>query len=604
MRVHESRLFAGPMHVVTVILSGLYIAAVGCFPPAIEKGSVLDSDSDGLDALDGAEEVLDSDTRDSLPELSENDGDLLDSLDTADTTDTSDVPDSDDDEVATVHCSVDIDCQAVGSPPCVVGRCIDGTCRTANVSVPCDDSDWCTVADECKNGVCVGRAFEPAETGNWAFRIAGAGDFTVIDHVVHPSGEATLVGSFQGELNVPGRSSLSSEGGFDGFLLRFHPSGAVVQALSWGGPNHETPIGVAVDGEDVLVAWGQRAFDFSGVASFRSVRVSRGHSVLNNSVPIHGRPHGFDAMPTGQVLVVALIEAEVQIPISNGGVTVLSPQAGADAYVAAFSNGVARWLQPISGLDVEAVHHVLSLEQNFAVLTLEPGAKIGNVEIVPASASSKQVWAVGLDSTTGAVGERAHLGDGWEYAFSSARFERSYAAFMTSSRHEAAMLLGLHVGPDPTSPECSRTVTLSSGDGIYSSVVPSETGAAVAMLVSGGSAVDLGAGVSLASGPHTLGLAVYNQACVPHRVTPLGFDLADAHPAAVHRAGAILGASSKVRAGRNGRVYLSGPLRSVTTPGPMFPGVVLVPEDEYEAFFASVGPKDLLGCGTSGLFKL
>lgn len=602
MRVHGERLDCGPRLGLKAVLAVLAVASVGCFPPALEQGTVQDTDGGDADSSFEPDEVGENDSDHDSEALSETDGatleDTSDSSDTSDTSDTADVGEVQADTSPT-PCTLDTECSAVASPPCVVGRCVDGACRAANVSVPCDDSNWCTVADQCQSGVCEGRPYAPGEANNWAVRVAGVGDFTVIDHVVHPSGEATLVGAFAGELAVPGRASLSSNGGFDGFLLRFHPSGAIVQAFAWGGPNHESPVGLAVDGEDVLVSWGERAFDFSGAPSFRSGRVSRGHTSLNSSVELYGRPHGLDVMANGQVLAVALVESEVQIPISNGGVTALSPQAGADGYVAAFSNGVARWLQPISGLDSEAVHHAIALEQDFAVMKLKPGAKIGNTVIVPASATQNQVWAVGFDTATGAVGARAHLGEGWDYAFSAARFERSYAAFTTSSLLEGASIVGLHVGADPVSPECRPTVTLASGDTVYSTVVPSETGAAMALLVSGGVGLDIGGGVALAAGPHTLGLAVYTEGCEAHRITPLGFDLGDAHPAAVHRAGAILGASPKLRAGRNGRVYISGPLRTVTTPGPMFPGTVLVPEGEFEAFFASIGPKDLLGCETA-----
>lgn len=197
----------------------LALSSARCFPdPPQQRSDTAPGDTSAADSATG------DDTR---------------GLDTITATDSTTAIDTSEDanvEVDVVTaCTTDEVCQALAEPPCVVGRCQDGTCRAVSVSVACDDGDPCTTDDRCGAGACKGRPFNEAEARNWFLAFGGDREDAAIATAAHRSGDALVVGGFHGVAAVGGTTIVADGEASDAFLLRVSPTGVVKRFKRFGG---------------------------------------------------------------------------------------------------------------------------------------------------------------------------------------------------------------------------------------------------------------------------------------------------------------------------------------------------------------------------------
>lgn len=91
----------------------------------------------------------------------------------------------------------------------------------------------------------------------------GGGNAVALD----ASGHAVVTGYFQGTMDVDpgtGTVTLTSEGGFDGFVVRYTPSGELISALRLGSEANDVGFGVAINasGNAVVTGYFQGMVDF------------------------------------------------------------------------------------------------------------------------------------------------------------------------------------------------------------------------------------------------------------------------------------------------------------------------------------------------------
>jgi hypothetical protein len=145
-----------------------------------------------------------------------------------------------------------------------VGVCVGGT-QTCEA----DGSAWGTCMGEvtpqagpenCADGsdiTCDGTA-APVCTGTPIQAFSFGGSTSEIGHTVavDSQGNAILVGSFNGMITLGIETFTSSDGGYDGFIVKLNPSGVALWAQSFGGPGYDAPISVVVDKDDSIVLTG------------------------------------------------------------------------------------------------------------------------------------------------------------------------------------------------------------------------------------------------------------------------------------------------------------------------------------------------------------
>ena len=141
------------------------------------------------------------------------------------------------------------------APPCVVGVCVEGACQPRTVSGPCDDGDACTTADACAATGCLGRPWTAAELVGWQVLFDGPGDDVVTGLAVHPSGQVTVVGAFEGTAALAGAARTARGDGTlpDAFVARLSATGALLWLEQLGGGGLDVAWDVTPVGEDAVV---------------------------------------------------------------------------------------------------------------------------------------------------------------------------------------------------------------------------------------------------------------------------------------------------------------------------------------------------------------
>lgn len=569
--------------------------AGGCFKPALEREVDGEDSSEVADTDDTAESPPDS-----VPDTVSDTVEPQDAADTNDTNDADtstplDTADSLEPDVAP-SCSVDGECVGLARPPCVVGRCVAQRCAAVDVSVPCDDGDVCTTADQCQAGVCVGRTFTAEEAKSWIVRLGGAGQVGVVDHVVHASGDLTVVGALSDRIDIAGRSPLQAEGGFDAFLIRYLARGDIVQAFAWGGDGDDAPLMAAEAGEDTRLVWAERAEGATTPTFWLGTHRRQDEEVRGSEVP--GFPLAIDALPEGGTLYAAQVVGTATIPNEQGGSTVLD-ELTHNAFVANMAYGTASWVLPIRRFERELGIHVVAMgEEAFVIVGLAGGGGLGALGLVEAEEPAGY-WSARISIESGAVLEVRPFGGDAQYVSSVERFGRADTVIghLRIDLDNELVVLRSTQGGSPWQVRCERTIELGGADLVFGREVPASAGRALGLYATAGAAFEVEPGVGLSPGPHQLAVAVYGSDCRPERVLALNLRPADEQPPEIASVGAARLSFSTVQAATNGRAVISGPLREALQPGAVFGEITLTPADgSDEAYLGSIGPADLHGC--------
>lgn len=282
-------------------------------------------------------------------------GQAQDAVDISD--DTGDGGDSQDDVAP--ECVNAGDCSG-SVAACEAWECVEGACTSVAAAGPCDDGDPCTTNDACDAGVCVGRAWTATESGGWIASFDGPGTDMANALVVHPSGDVSVVGSFEGVASLAGttRTARGDDGHPDAFIARLDAAGATKWVAQAGGDELDAALYAAADGEDLLVAgW------FTGAARFgqgaAEVTVTADDELGQSFIARYGaggalssvrRTPGFvralAVAPDGShdILVLGVFSGTVEFS-ATGGPVALTSVGGRDYFVARISAaGPARWV--------------------------------------------------------------------------------------------------------------------------------------------------------------------------------------------------------------------------------------------------------------------
>lgn len=318
-------------------------AAGGCFKPALEREVDGEDSSEVAETDDSAETSADSapdtgsDTVETPDLVDTNDADMVATLDTPDTLEPDVAP----------SCSVDGECVGLAQPPCVVGRCVEQRCAAVNVSVPCDDGDVCTTADQCQAGVCAGRAFTADEAKNWFITIAGPGEDAAVAVAPHPSGDSLVTGGFTGSVQLTG-ATLDAEGAeADAFLLRVTPRGQLLRAVRIG--TEDRDIGVSVSPAELVaqVVVGLNTLDVESGTVSSSVVWVNDNGTLRQTLPIPGRLMQLAADGNGLAFAVVEFSGSILLEMADGGQLSLSSTARNVVVIAIDSRGV-QWAKKLA----------------------------------------------------------------------------------------------------------------------------------------------------------------------------------------------------------------------------------------------------------------
>lgn len=263
-----------------VVVSAVVFGA--CFPPPPDthgEVDVVDTTAEAgdtasvQDTSDTAVAPGDADAEDGAGDTSSADTSAVDAL-ASDTAIQDSSADGTGDADATPECETSGDCDHLAAPPCVVGTCDAGACVTTTVQGPCDDGDPCTTEDACTATGCVGRAWTEAEAVGWAALFDGPAAEYATGIAIHPSGDVTVVGSFEGTAELAGQSRTARGDGTqpDAFIARFAGDGTLKWVAQIGGPGLDVASHVVSDGEDATVGgWFQGTATFGAGASEASV---------------------------------------------------------------------------------------------------------------------------------------------------------------------------------------------------------------------------------------------------------------------------------------------------------------------------------------------
>lgn len=579
------------------VVAAIVVGAVGCFKPALER-EVDGEDSSGVgDTEDTAETAPDgtpdttSDTFESPDIVDTNDADTFAPLDTTDTLE----PD------AAPSCSVDGECVGLARPPCVVGRCVAQRCAAVNVSVPCDDGDVCTTADQCQAGQCVGRAFTAEESKSWLRVIGGSGVQQVTGIATHPSGHVTIVGAFDEEVTVGGQSALVTEGGFDGFVVRLSSTGALVSATRFGAAEtDDAPIFVAPDAENIGIVWSTLPRDAAEPRRHFYAQASSTTLPAFGHREIPGEPIAMDTFPGGHLLIATRVRGTVEIPMVDGGTTTFSDSEDTTTYLARFSSDGAAWVRLGTALRLGSLDE--SRTNQYVVvaggrvhwsLTSLAGGRVGGVALERGEADGFVRHHLVLDEDNGALVTQelvdfgSHGGD--HAVYFASRF----------SRRTLVETRGPIDGPDGEIRVTGYKRLLQPCSAMLQDRLTrfgaAESDELLALIATEQQTVDLGGGIVIPGGPHLLALARYDAECRPQVATAFVLPPIWDSPTRLRQLG-VVSFSRAVEAGARGRAYVVTPIRGLIEPGGVFGPGELTVEGFSDTAVGSIGPTDLHSC--------
>ncbi|HEV8599757.1 MAG TPA: SBBP repeat-containing protein [Gemmatimonadales bacterium] len=208
----------------------------------------------------------------------------------------------------------------------------------------------------------------------WVSGIGGSNPETVTSLARDGAGNLYVGGGFAGATDFDpgsGVQVLNSVGGEDGFVAKYSPSGALVWARRFGGPNADEVASLAADAAGNVYAVGS----FSGQAN---ALPTAGPTILSDGTPADGfvlaldpagavrwaipvggnqddAAHAVALASTGNLVVAGTFHGSADFS-RNGAPNRLVAQGGADAFLATYSSlGVLQWVRDIGGLGEETI---------------------------------------------------------------------------------------------------------------------------------------------------------------------------------------------------------------------------------------------------------
>lgn len=565
-----------------------------CFKPALER--------EVDDAEDTAETAPDTvlDTLDGADTTDTKDPDTVPDTDASDTEDTADSGDTAEPDVAPT-CSLDGECVGLARPPCVVGRCVAQRCAAVNVTVPCDDGDVCTAADQCQAGVCVGRAFTAEESKSWLRVIGGSGVQQVTGIATHPSGHVTIVGAFDEEVTVDGQPALVTEGGFDGFVVRLSSTGALVSANRFGAAEtDDAPIFLAPDAENIGIVWSTLPRDATEPRRHFYAEASSTTVPAFGHREIPGEPIAMDTFPGGHLLIATRVRGAVEIPMVDGGTTTFSDSEDSSTYLARFSSDGAVWTKlgtalRLGSLDESRTNQYVVVaggRVHWSVTSLA-GGRVGGVALARSEAEGFVRHHLVLDEENGALltQEVVDFGpQGGDYTiYFASRFLRQTLVETRGPIDSPSGEISV-TGHKRLLRPCSAMV-----QDRLTRFGAAENDELLALIATEQQTVDLGGGIVIPGGPHALAIARYDAACRPQLATAFVLPPIWDSPARLRQLG-VVSFSKAVEAGTRGRAYVVTPIRGLIEPGGVFGPGELTVEGFNDTAVGSVGPTDLHSC--------
>lgn len=350
-----------------------------CFKPALER------EVDGDDTADVAGDA--DDGFDTSPDLVPD----SDAADTEDTTPGSDKEDPDTDPLGdadsaepdtTPSCTLDNECAELARPPCVVGRCVSQRCAAVNVSVPCDDGEVCTTADQCQAGVCQGRPFTEDEAKSWYFTISGPGEDAAVAVAPHPGGDFLVTGAFTGTVAPNGGPTMAAEGKeADAFLLRVTPRGQILRAVRLGSETRDVGVSVSPAEAVAQVVVGLNSLHVESGAVTSAVVWVNDNGTVRETLPVPGKLIRLESQPNGLAFAVVEFTGAVELNLAGGGQVAFTSDSR-NAFVMAIGSSGVSWARRVaSSGDVSAQALVLSEEALLVAIEATGPAQFGVTQL-------------------------------------------------------------------------------------------------------------------------------------------------------------------------------------------------------------------------------
>jgi hypothetical protein len=197
-------------------------------------------------------------------------------------------------------------------------------------------------------------------TAQWARGFGGASADTAAGLAIDSSGNTYVVGRFAGTATF-GSTSLTSAGGYDAYLVKFDPTGAVTWVHSYGGTGTDQATAVALDGSGNAyitgsfsnsVTFGSTTLTSAGLGDVFVTKVSTAGSVVwatgfGSTSSDTGNAITVDS--SGTITVAGQYQGTMSFTAGSGTLS-LASFGGTDAFVAQFSaTGTQLWAQGYGG---------------------------------------------------------------------------------------------------------------------------------------------------------------------------------------------------------------------------------------------------------------
>ncbi|MCA9515938.1 MAG: hypothetical protein KC635_13425 [Myxococcales bacterium] len=410
------------------LVAAVALVGGGCFPdPPAKGGDVDDSVADALDTAgaDTGGEAPDTLVVDTAVDTTGDTAVDATADATADTA-TAEVDAADggadvgEDTVVAPECTSDGACAGLDAPPCLSGRCVSGACEAVVTGGFCDDGDPCTNHDACSASGCHGVPWTGTEAKGWYAVFDGPATDYATGVAIHPSGDVSVVGSFEDTADLAG-ASLTSRGSADAFVARFAPDGTRRWVVQAGGDGLDLAMATTAVGEDVVVAgWFTGTASFGAGADEKLLTAPSGASFvatygslgrLKSVWKLDGFVHRLDALrgtAMGDVLVTGRFSGTLRVPSASTSLDATSA-GGFDVFlVRATPDGLGRWVARLGSAEEDALGFIsavpVAVSPNQIALTYLTGGadatyRVGtNTSVILASEATREgIIEVGLD---------------------------------------------------------------------------------------------------------------------------------------------------------------------------------------------------------------
>lgn len=223
---------------------------------------------------------------------------------------------------------------------------------------------------------------------SWAKKLANTNDDAALADATDASGNVYVAGYFSGSITL-GSTTLNSNGGVDGYLAKYSPSGALLWAKNIGGTTSDQMRAVCTDASGNVFVAGYT----TGNISFGSFSVSAG-SLPNFFIarinPANGQPvwikseggagteyvNDIEADNVGYIYVAGSYDGQSKFDALGNFCT---PVGGEDGVVVKYAiNGNYQWVYPVGGDADDPITGIGAVESGGVIIGGTFGTSVGS----------------------------------------------------------------------------------------------------------------------------------------------------------------------------------------------------------------------------------